>query len=87
MRSRRSCRNFSTTKKFRGRPYSNSKKNTAQFWKNVQVLHLPCPRHDAAINLDEILAVELPENALHIRCGKLKVLENAPGSYAFVRAS
>ncbi|MFO0845462.1 MAG: hypothetical protein U0797_24275 [Gemmataceae bacterium] len=58
---------------------ANSKKNTAQFWKNVQVLHLPCPRHDAVINLDEILAVELPENALHIRCGKLKVLDGLEG--------
>jgi lipopolysaccharide export system protein LptA len=52
---------------------ANSKRNTAQFWGNVRVLHIPCPRHDAPINLDDILAVDLPEHSLFIRSGRLKV--------------
>jgi lipopolysaccharide export system protein LptA len=62
-----------------GKMTANSKRGTAQFWttehSGVQVLHIPCSRHDAPINLDTILAVDLPENSLYIKCGRLKVLD------------
>lgn len=62
-----------------GKMTANSKRGTAQFWTTehsaVQVLHIPCSRHDALINLDTILAVDLPENSLYIKCGRLKVLD------------
>lgn len=61
---------------FQKRMDANSKTNTAYFWENVRVLHLPCPRPDAEINLDLILATDLPDKALYLRCDRLKVLDH-----------
>ncbi|MFO0928413.1 MAG: hypothetical protein U0736_15535 [Gemmataceae bacterium] len=61
---------------FQKRMDANSKNNTAYFWENVRVLHLPCPRPDAEINLDLILATDLPEKSLYLRCDRLKVLDH-----------
>jgi lipopolysaccharide export system protein LptA len=60
---------------FRKRMDANSKTSTAYFWENVRVLHMPCPRHDTPIDLDQILAHDLPENSLYIACDRLKVLD------------
>src|SRR5262249_335579 len=56
--------------------WANSKLNTANFWGNVRVLHIPCARPDAVIDLDLILATELPENSLYLKCDRLKVLDH-----------
>ncbi len=61
---------------FQDRMDANSKKHMAQFWKNVRVLHIPCPRHDMPIDIDMILFHELPENALYITSQKLKVMDS-----------
>lgn len=61
---------------FQKRMDANSKTNTAYFWENVRVLHLPCPRPDTEINLDLILATDLPEKSLYLRCDRLKVLDH-----------
>ncbi len=64
---------------FGSRMLANSQTNTAQFWGGgeggVRVLHLPCPRPDVPIDLSTILATDLPEKALYIRCNHLKVLD------------
>ncbi|MFO0879540.1 MAG: LptA/OstA family protein [Gemmataceae bacterium] len=64
---------------FQKRMDANSKSNTAYFWENVRVLHMPVARHDAAIDLDLILATELPDKSLYIRCDRLKVLDSIEG--------
>jgi len=37
---------------------------------------MPCPKHDAIINLDTILATDLPEGAIFIRCKNLHILDH-----------
>lgn len=54
---------------------ANSKSHTAIFYGDVKVLHVPCERHDTPIDLDVILANELPEKSLYIWCEWLKVLD------------
>jgi hypothetical protein len=58
---------------------ASSKTNKASFWGSVRVLNLPCPRHDAVINLDTILATDLPEGAVYISCNRLHVLDRPTG--------
>jgi lipopolysaccharide export system protein LptA len=54
----------------------NSRQNTANFWENVRVLHMPCPTNpERHIDLDLMLATTLPEGAMYLRCGHLKVLD------------
>lgn len=58
---------------------ANSKRGTADFYSNVRVLHIPCPRHDTHIDLEAILATDLPPDSLYIRSDQLKVLDR-PGT-------
>jgi lipopolysaccharide export system protein LptA len=54
---------------------ANSKTNTAHFWENVRVLNMPGDDPNQEIDLDTILATELPEGAMYLRCERLKVLD------------
>ena len=60
---------------FKNRMDANSKTSKATFWGDVRALNMPCPKHDAIINLDTILATDLPEGAVFIRCDRLHVLD------------
>ena len=60
---------------FKNRMDANSKSGKAAFWGDVRALNLPCPKHDAVIDLDIILAKDLPEGAVFIRCDRLHVLD------------
>jgi lipopolysaccharide export system protein LptA len=60
---------------FKNRMDANSKTSKASFWGDVRVLNLPCPEHNALINLDTILATDLAEGAIFIRCDRLHVLD------------
>jgi hypothetical protein len=61
---------------FQKRMDANSKTKTALFWENVRVLNLPCKKPDTPIDLDTILADDLPEGAMYLRCDRLKVLDH-----------
>jgi lipopolysaccharide export system protein LptA len=58
---------------------ANSKTSTAKFWTNVRVLNLPCKDPDMPIDLDAILAGDLPEKAFYMRCDRMKVLDAPTG--------
>jgi lipopolysaccharide export system protein LptA len=60
---------------FKNRMDANSKSGKAAFWGDVRALNLPCPKHDTVIDLDIILAKDLPEGAVFIRCDRLHVLD------------
>jgi hypothetical protein len=60
---------------FGARMDANSTRNTANFWENVRVLHLPSRDPEMHIDLDLILATDLPEGAMYLRCERLKVLD------------
>ncbi len=60
---------------FQRRMDANNQTGTAQFWERVRVLNLPCDRHDREIDLDVVLATDLPEGALYLSCDRLKVLD------------
>ncbi|HMF11578.1 MAG TPA: LptA/OstA family protein, partial [Gemmataceae bacterium] len=49
--------------------------NTASFWGSVRVLNFPCNDNDEHrdIDLDTILAKDLPPRAMYLRCNRLKV--------------
>jgi lipopolysaccharide export system protein LptA len=53
---------------------ASSLTNTADFWESVRVLNLPCDDPHREIDLDTILASELPAGAMYMRCNRLKVL-------------
>jgi lipopolysaccharide export system protein LptA len=53
---------------------ASSLTNTADFWESVRVLNLPCEDPHREIDLDAILATELPLGAMYLRCNRLKVL-------------
>ena len=53
---------------------ASSKTNTANFWDDVRVLNFPCDDPYREIDLDAMLASELPPRALYMRCKRLKVL-------------
>lgn len=59
---------------FQKRMDANSKTNTANFWENVRVLNIPSDTPHREIDLDAIIARELPEGSLYLRCDRLKVL-------------
>lgn len=60
---------------FGGQMHANSEKHTVNFYNNVRVLNLPCPRHDVAIDMDQTL-LNLPAGALYLRCSnRLEVLD------------
>jgi lipopolysaccharide export system protein LptA len=61
---------------FHKRMDANSKTNTALFWENVRVLNVPCKSFDTKVDLDAMLATDLPEGAMYMRCDKLKVLDH-----------
>jgi hypothetical protein len=54
---------------------ANSATNVASFWEAVRVLTLPCddPHRDIEKELDAMLATELPEGAMYLRCNQLRV--------------
>lgn len=54
---------------------ANSKTGIATFWEKVRVLHLPVESHEKEIDLNAILATELPEGGMFMRCDRLKVLD------------
>ena len=61
---------------FKGPMQANSQTNTVSFWRNVQVLSLPWPRHDEPLELEKVLLQNpLPEGALYLRCERVKVLD------------
>jgi hypothetical protein len=60
---------------FQRRMDGNNHTNTANFWEKVRVLNLPSDRHDRPVDLDAILAKDLPEGALFMSCDRLKVLD------------
>jgi lipopolysaccharide export system protein LptA len=61
---------------FQNRMDANSRKNTAQFWGNVRIINFPCNRHDTVIDLDVMLAADLPDKAVYMRCDRLRVLDS-----------
>jgi lipopolysaccharide export system protein LptA len=64
---------------FRQRMDANSKTSTAKFWKDVRVLNLPCKDPDMKIDLDAMLAGDLPEGSFYMRCDRMKVLDAPTG--------
>ncbi len=52
---------------------ANSLTNTASFWEAVRVLNMPCDEPYRDIDLDDMLAKELPEGAMYLRCNQLHV--------------
>jgi hypothetical protein len=60
---------------FQRRMDANNQTNMAYFWEKVRVLNLPCDRPDREMNLDVILAGDLPEGAMYLSCSRLKVLD------------
>jgi hypothetical protein len=54
---------------------ANSRTSTANFWEYVRVLNFPCEDPHQEIDLDALLATELPARALYLRCDRLKVLD------------
>jgi len=55
---------------------ASSLTNTADFWESVRVLNLPCDDPHREIDLDAMLATELPTGAMYMRCNHLKVLSH-----------
>ncbi len=53
---------------------ASNRTNTAVFWKSVRLLNLPCENPYREIDLDAMLASELPPGAMYLRCNRLKVL-------------
>jgi lipopolysaccharide export system protein LptA len=60
--------------RFAKRMDASSRTNTANFWEDVRVLNFPCDDPYREIDLDAMLASELPPRALYMRCKRLKVL-------------
>jgi hypothetical protein len=60
---------------FQRRMDANSQTNMAYFWERVRVLSLPWEKHDKPIDLDVLLANDLPEGALYLSCDRLKVMD------------
>jgi hypothetical protein len=60
---------------FQGNMLANSKTGVASFFTDVRVLHIPVKTYNEEVDLDKVLAVELPENAIFMRCRHLKVLD------------
>jgi hypothetical protein len=60
---------------FQKRMDANSRTNTALFWENVRVLNLPCDNPNQVVDLDAVLASDLPEGAMYLSCDRLKVLD------------
>lgn len=56
---------------------ANSNTGMAAFYKNVRVLHLPVSSADVKVDLNAILARELPEGGLYLRGDRLKVMDRA----------
>jgi hypothetical protein len=52
---------------------ASNRTNVAKFWESVRVLNLPCDDPHRDIDLDAMLAAELPEGALYLRCNRLNV--------------
>lgn len=52
---------------------ASSRTNVASFWGAVRVLNLPCKDPHRPIDLDAMLATELPADAMYLRCNRLKV--------------
>ena len=65
----------STYVAFKDRMNANSKTNKATFWGDVRVLNVPWPEFNANFDLDKLLAIDLPEGAIFIRCVHLHVLD------------
>ncbi len=53
---------------------ASNRTNTASFWGSVRVLNFPCDDPHYAIDLDTMLATELPPGAMYLRSDRLKVL-------------
>lgn len=65
-----------TVVSFAGLMQANSQTNTVSFWRNVQVLSLPWPKYDVAVDVEKVLMQNpLPEGALYLRCDRVKVLD------------
>jgi hypothetical protein len=54
---------------------ANSKTNTANFYGAVRVLNFPCENPHEVIDIDAIVARELPVGMMFLRCDRLKVLD------------
>jgi lipopolysaccharide export system protein LptA len=54
---------------------ANSDSGVVQFWENVRVLHVPVKDPQTKINIDTILATELPEGGMYLRSDRLKVMD------------
>lgn len=52
---------------------ASSLTNVASFWGAVRVLNLPCEDPHLNIDLDAMLASDLPPGALYLRCNRLRV--------------
>jgi hypothetical protein len=52
---------------------ASNRTNVAHFWESVRVLNMPCEDPHLDIDLDAMLATELPEGALYLRCNHLRV--------------
>jgi hypothetical protein len=64
--------------KFENIMKASNRTNTASFWGSVRVLNFPCDDPHCEIDLDVILATELPAGAMYLRCDRLKVLSTPP---------
>jgi lipopolysaccharide export system protein LptA len=60
---------------FRERMDANNVAGMARFWGDVRVLHIPVESFSDEVDLDKVLAQELPEKAMYMKCRRLKVLD------------
>jgi lipopolysaccharide export system protein LptA len=52
---------------------ANNLTNVASFWESVRALNMPCNDPHCEIDLDAMLATQLPPGAMYLRCNHLKV--------------
>ncbi len=60
---------------FKDRMDANNVAGMASFWGEVRVLHIPVKSFKDEVDLDKVLAQELPERAMYMKCKRLKVLD------------
>jgi hypothetical protein len=60
---------------FLNRMDGNSKTGTAKFWGAVRVLNFPCDNPREEIDIDALLARDLPPGFMYMRCNRLEVLD------------
>lgn len=52
---------------------ANNATNVASFWESVRALNMPCDDPYCEVDLDTMLATQLPPGAMYLRCNYLKV--------------